>query len=80
MPTKKSLLNALKEKKIIILTFSQNSAIDILPEDPGDGRSNYTSRYYTHTITNVGDELFEAKNAKGKKEYFSMAHIRHIAI
>jgi hypothetical protein len=80
MPTKKSLLATLKGKKIIISTSNQNSAIDILPEDPGDGRSNHASRYYTHTITTVGDELFEAKNTKGEKEYFSIAHIRHIVL
>ena len=72
MPTKKSLLLSVKGIKVTIHTNSHNSAVDITKDNYGE-----TTRY---TITNVGDELFEAKNNKGEKEYFSMAHIRHIAI
>ncbi len=72
MPTKKSLLLSVKGIKITIQMHYQNSHINILKENSGE-----TTRY---TITQVGEELFEAKNYKGEKEYFSIAHIQHIAI
>jgi hypothetical protein len=72
MPTKKSLLLSLKGIKITLKIHAYNSAVDITKDNYGE-----TTRY---TITQVGDELFEVKDYKGEKEYFSMAHIRHIAL
>lgn len=72
MPTKKSLLLSIKGIKVSIVTLPQGGAIDISKASYGD-----TSRY---TITQVGEELFEAKNYLGEKEYFSLAHVRHIQL
>lgn len=72
MPTKKSILLSLKGTKVTINTNFHNSAVDITKVNYGE-----TTRY---TITQVGDELFEAKNNKGEKEYFSIAHVRHIVV
>jgi hypothetical protein len=72
MPTKKSLLTSLKGKKMKIHTSPQNSAIDLSPIDHWE--------MYSHIITNVEDELFEAKTAQGRKEYFSIAHVRRITL
>lgn len=72
MPTKKSLLTSLKGKKISIITDQRSDAIDIKPID----------RYgiYTHTITRVGEDLFEATGTQGGTSYFSIAHVRHVVV
>ena len=75
MPTKKSLLTSLKGKSISLSMNRNNSAIDISPATIHQGIT-----YGTHTITLIGEDIFEAKTKQGEKEYFSIAHVRHIVV
>jgi hypothetical protein len=75
MLTKKSLLTSLKGKSISLHLDHRYSHIDISPATIHQGVS-----YGTHTITQIGEDIFEAKTKLGGKEYFSIAHVRKIEL